>query len=87
MCALDPDGHLWVAAEQGLFRLDDRRLARGSIPEISGANPDLIAMDHQGYLWSAGPSQDLMRLRVSGDRVVEAKHIGRPRVCRNRWSR
>ena len=57
-------------------------------PGDSGAKPDLIAVDHQGYLWSAGPSQDLMRLRVSGDRVVEAQHIGQPaRCCPSRSSR
>lgn len=77
--SLDPQGRLWVAAEQGIFRLDDHGWRRID-PGDSGAKPDLIALDHQGYLWAAGPSQDLMRLRVSGDRVVETKHIGRPHV-------
>ncbi len=77
--SLDPNGDLWVAAEQGLFKRD-RRGWRRIDPGTSGANPDLIAVDHQGYLWAAGPSQDLMRLRVSGDRVVETVHIARPHV-------
>ena len=72
-------GRLWVAAEQGIFRLDDHGWRRID-PGDSGAKPDLIAIDHQGYLWAAGPSQELMRLKVNGDRVVEAMHIGRPHV-------
>ncbi len=74
---LDGTGRLWVAAEQGIFLLDDRGW-HAIDPGDSGAKPDLIAVDHQGYLWSAGPSQDVMRLRVSGNRVVEAMHIGQP---------
>jgi diguanylate cyclase (GGDEF)-like protein len=75
----DPDGHLWVAAEQGIFRLDEHGWRRINVAD-SGAKPDLIAVDHQGYVWAAGPSQELMRLRVNGDRVVESMHIRRPHV-------
>ncbi len=75
----DPSGNLWLAAEQGIFRLEDKGWQRID-PGSSGARPDLIAVDHEGYLWAAGPSQELMRLRVSGDRIVEAVHIRRPRV-------
>lgn len=74
---LDGKGHLWVAAEQGIFLLDESGW-HAIDPGNSGAKPDLIAVDHQGYLWSAGPSQDVMRLRVSGNRVVEATHINQP---------
>src|SRR5208337_3021125 len=66
-----------VAAEQGIFLLDERgwhAIDTGN----SRAKPDLIAVDHEGYLWSAGPSQDVMRLRVSGNTVVEATHINQP---------
>ncbi|HUN83125.1 MAG TPA: diguanylate cyclase [Terracidiphilus sp.] len=75
----DPAGHVWVAAEQGIFRLDGNGMHRID-PGASGAKPDLIAIDHDGDLWTAGPSQDLMRLHVSGDRVVSALHIERPQV-------
>jgi diguanylate cyclase (GGDEF)-like protein len=75
--SLDPNGCLWAAAEQGLFRLDGNGWHRID-PGRSGANPDLIAADLKGNLWAEGPSQDLMRLRVSGDRVVEAERIDRP---------
>ncbi len=74
---MDSKGNVWVAAEQGMFLLDDHGW-HAIDPGDSGAKPDLIAMDHQGYLWSAGPSQDVMRLRLSGDRVVEAQHISQP---------
>jgi diguanylate cyclase (GGDEF)-like protein len=75
----DPNGRLWVVAEQGIFRLDEHGWRRID-PGDSGAKPDLIAVDHQGYVWVAGPSQELMRLRVNGDRIVESMHIQRPRV-------
>ena len=74
---LDAAGHLWAAADQGLFLLDEKGWHRID-PGTSGANPDLIAIDQQGYLWAGGSTQDVMRLRVAGYRVVEAKHIGRP---------
>lgn len=77
--ASDPAGHVWVAAEQGIFRLDENGWHRID-PGTSGAKPDLIAIDHEGNLWAAGPSQDLMRLSVSGDRVVSTLHIERPQV-------
>ncbi len=77
--SMDSNGRLWVAAEQGIFRLNEHGWRRID-PEDSGAKPDLIAIDPQGYLWAAGPSQELMRLKVSGDRIVEAMHIGRPHV-------
>ncbi len=75
--SLDPSGNLWATSDQGIFKRD------GSgwhviDPGKSHARPDLIAVDWDGNLWAAGPSQDLMRLRVSGYKVVEAEHIGRP---------
>jgi diguanylate cyclase (GGDEF)-like protein len=74
---LDPADDVWAASDQGLFRLDGKGWHRID-PGLSGSNPDVIAVDRKGNLWAAGPSQDLMRLRVSGDRIVEAEHIGRP---------
>jgi len=76
--SIDPAGHLWASSEQGLFLHDDHGWHRID-PGQSGAKlPDVIAADLKGNLWAAGPSQDLTRLRVSGYRIVEAEHIGRP---------
>jgi diguanylate cyclase (GGDEF)-like protein len=74
---LDAKGRIWAAADQGLFLRDASGWHRID-PGTSGANPDTLATDSQGYVWAAGPTQDLMRLRVEGYRIVEAKHIGRP---------
>jgi diguanylate cyclase (GGDEF)-like protein len=77
--SLDPKGHLWVTSDQGLLLKDESGWHRID-PGQSGAFPDLIAADWNGNLWAAGPSQDLMRIRVSGYKVVEAEHIGRPPI-------
>jgi diguanylate cyclase (GGDEF)-like protein len=77
--ATDGSGRLWVASEEGVFRRDVdgwHRLNMGT----SGARPDLIAFDGAGYLWASGASQDLMRLRLNGDRVVESTSIKTPQI-------
>ena len=74
---VDAQGKIWAAADQGLFLKDGKgwhSIDLGS----SGAHPDTIAIDQDGYIWAAGPSQELMRLKVDGYRVTEVKHIGRP---------
>jgi diguanylate cyclase (GGDEF)-like protein len=73
----DAKGHLWATSDQGIFELDANgwhAIDGGGF----GAKPDLIAVDWNGYLWVAGPSQDLMKLRVNGFKVVGAEHFGRP---------
>jgi len=75
--SLDVKGRVWAAGDQGLFLHDTSGWHRID-PGNSGANPDTLTTDAQGYVWAAGPTQDLMRLRVEGYRVVEAKRIGRP---------
>jgi diguanylate cyclase (GGDEF)-like protein len=74
---LDSAGRLWAAADEGLFLLDGKGWHRIDLG-TSRANPDLVAIDQQGYVWVGGSTQDLMRLRVEGYKVVESKHIGRP---------
>ena len=74
---LDARGNLWAAADQGVFLLDEQgwhRIDLGS----KGANPDLIAIDQKGFMWTGGASQELLRQRVQGYHVVETEHVGRP---------
>lgn len=73
----DANGNLWATSDQGIFELDSSGWHRID-PGNSKAKPDLLAIDPNGNLWAAGPSQDLMKLRVSGYKIVGAEHIGRP---------
>jgi diguanylate cyclase (GGDEF)-like protein len=76
---LSPDGSLWAAADQGLYRLDSsgwRRIDAG----LSGVNPFLIAADRQGNLWASGSFPGIARLRIVGTRVVDSAYITRPRL-------
>ena len=75
--SLDSSGNLWVTSDQGMFKHDANGWHAIDVGK-SGALPDLIAVDWDGNLWAAGPSQDLMRLKMSGYKVVGAEHIGRP---------
>jgi len=75
--SLDSAGHLWASSDRGLF-LKDEVGWHLIDPGHSGAKPDLIAADWKGNLWTAGPLQDFMRLRISGYKVVDAEHIGHP---------
>ena len=66
--SLDPSGNMWVTSDQGLFKHDTSGW-HAIDPGKSGARPDMIAVDWNGDIWAAGPSQDLMRLarqRVQG---------------------
>ena len=74
---LDAAGDLWATSDQGLLKHDSKGWHRID-PGTSGTKPDLIAIDWAGDIWAAGPSQDLMRLHVSGYRVENSVHIGRP---------
>jgi len=75
--SLDPKGDLWVTSDQGIFKRNASGWHAIDAGE-SDARPDLIAVDWNGDLWAAGPSQDLMKLHVNGYKVVKAEHIGRP---------
>ena len=74
---VDWTDRVWAATDQGVLVLDGNvwhGIDMGSLD----AKPDLIAVDHEGQLWTGGPSQDLMRLRIADYRVVNSTHIGRP---------
>lgn len=73
----DAKGNLWATSDQGIFELD-RAGWHAIDPGEFKVRPDLIAIDASENVWAAGPSQDLMKLRVSGYKVVGAEHIGRP---------
>ena len=75
--SLDSEHRLWAASDQGLFRLDGKGWRRID-PGLSGVNPIQIAADRQGNLWVTGDFPGVMRLRVIGDRVIDAEHIARP---------
>ncbi|HWA96744.1 MAG TPA: diguanylate cyclase [Terracidiphilus sp.] len=70
----DNEGRLWVTGDDGVFRNGNDGWKKLD-PGKSDIHPDQIAFDGRGDLWTAGPSQDLTRLRLSGDRVVEAHRI------------
>ncbi|WP_162601538.1 diguanylate cyclase [Occallatibacter savannae] len=73
----DLKGQLWATSDHGIFKLDTtgwHAIDAGGF----GTRPDIIAADWKGNLWVAGPSQDLMKLRVDGTKVVSAEHIGHP---------
>ena len=76
MC-LDKRDDLWATSDQGIFKRDSAGWHQIDAAQ-SGARPDLIAVDWNGDIWAAGPSQDLMKLHVSGYQITGAEHIGRP---------
>jgi diguanylate cyclase (GGDEF)-like protein len=76
MCK-DAKGDLWAASDQGIFKFDSNGWHAIDAAGF-GIKPDLIAIDLHGNLWAAGPSQDLMKLRVNGFKIASAEHIGRP---------
>ncbi len=75
----DTSNRLWVASDQGLFRLDANGWRRIN-PGVPGVNPSLIAMDRKGNLWAAGNFAGIRRLRIAGGRVVASESITRPRL-------
>ncbi|MGB6691313.1 MAG: diguanylate cyclase [Terracidiphilus sp.] len=76
---LDGGGRLFAASDNGLYRLDGSGWRRID-PGLSGVNPFLIAAGRQGNLWATATSPGILRLRIAGDRVVEAEHIVRPQL-------
>lgn len=73
---LDDAGQLWAASDEGLFRMDGsgwHRIDAG----LSMVNPFHLVADHAGNLWATGAFAGLMRLRITGDRIVDSEHIPR----------
>jgi diguanylate cyclase (GGDEF)-like protein len=77
--SLDTANRLWAASDAGLYRLDESGWRRID-PGLSGIVPFEIAADRQGNLWAAGTFGGIMRLRISGNKVVESEHVVRPRL-------
>lgn len=74
---IDKEDRIWAASDTGLLVRD----ASGWHPIDMGSprmTPDVIAVDNTGAVWIAGPAQVLMRLRIGGYRVEEARSVGRP---------
>ncbi len=74
---LDASDRVWAATDQGVLVHDKSGWHKVDLGDPD-AKPDLIAVDHNGYVWTGGPSQDVLRLRIEDYRTVETKHIGRP---------
>jgi diguanylate cyclase (GGDEF)-like protein len=77
--SLDIGNRVWAASDEGLFRLDGNGWRRID-PGLSGINPYQIAADRDGNVWAAGAFAGVVRLRISGDRIVESEHILRPKL-------
>lgn len=77
--AFDPQGRLWAACDEALYRQDAAGWTRIDTG-LSGITPYRIAIDRQGNLWAAGLYAGLVRLRVAGNRVVECERILRPHL-------
>jgi diguanylate cyclase (GGDEF)-like protein len=80
---LDKANHLWAAADDGLYRLDESGWHRID-PGLSNVDPNVIAADAKGNLWAAGAFPGLLRLRIVGDRIVESEHIVRRNLLSKR---
>ncbi|MDR3725070.1 MAG: diguanylate cyclase [Terracidiphilus sp.] len=77
--SFDQWGQLWASSDEALYRhnaLGWTRIDSG----LAGIIPFQIAADHAGNLWASGPFTGLMRLRISGNKVVECEHILRPHL-------
>lgn len=77
--SLDSTGHVWTVCPQGIFKLNEDGWTQIDLGH-SDAHPDLIAFDKKGFLWTAGPSQKLMRMRLEGNRVVQWESYQRPEI-------
>ncbi|HEY6491429.1 MAG: diguanylate cyclase [Terracidiphilus sp.] len=73
----DARNRIWATGDQGLYLKDSSGWHQIDVGK-TGVNPDMVALDKQGYVWAAGAAQELMRLRIDKYRVVEAKTFGRP---------
>jgi diguanylate cyclase (GGDEF)-like protein len=76
---VDGNKKLWAASDAGLFRLDAngwRKIDLG----LAGINPFELAASPDGSLWASGAFPGIVRLRITGDKVVETQHFSRPHL-------
>ncbi len=60
---VDGNGHLWAAADQGVFMLDEKGWHR---IDLVRAKPGSDAVDQKGYMWTGGASQELLAPAATG---------------------
>jgi diguanylate cyclase (GGDEF)-like protein len=77
--SLDNANRLWAATDDGIYRFDQTGWHHID-PGLSGVTPYQIAADSKGNLWASGAFPGILRLRITGDRVVESEHVARPHL-------
>jgi diguanylate cyclase (GGDEF)-like protein len=75
----DAEGRIWASSDDALYRLDARGWVRID-PGLSGIVPQQVVVDRTGTLWASGAFPGIMRMRVSGNKVVESEHILSPHL-------
>ena len=76
---MDKANRLWAATGAGMYRMDESGWHHID-PGLSGLIPAQIAAGSEGILWAAGAFPGVLRLRITGDRVVESEHFVRPNL-------
>jgi diguanylate cyclase (GGDEF)-like protein len=76
---LGNQGEIWAASEEAIYRMDVHGWSRID-PGLGGVVPSHIAADQHGNLWAMGSFNGLVRLRISGNRIIESEHILRPQL-------
>lgn len=77
--ALDDKKQLWAATDRGIYRMDGTGW-HAIDPGLAGLTPTEIAADGGGIVWGAGAFPGVVRLRISGDRVVDTEHVSQPHL-------